>query len=172
MKHYITDKNLINTKGEGQYILTTKDKKKVLKVVTYNGTESLVDQAQTKMTDIQVLLEPAMRNGLLKHSLQYAEDSDNIPSTTYQEALITVANAQQMFDDLPVNMRSRFNQNPKEFLEFTSNPANAQEMQKLGMLKGNDGLTATGAPSGAPTKTDMDGNGIPDAVENPVPLSV
>ena len=35
-------------------------------------------------------------------------------------------------------------------------------MQSMGLLKGNDGITAAGAPSGAPTPTDKDGDGIPD----------
>ena len=167
MKYYITDPAQIGKKGEGQYILQTKDKKKVLKVQSHMGTETRVDQAQTQMTDISKLLEPAMRKGLLKHSIQYSDQYDDIPSTTYQEALNTVAKAEQMFDDLPINMRNRFNNNPSEFLEFTHNPANAPEMAKLGMLKGNDGLTAAGAPSGAPTITDMNGDGIPDPVDIP-----
>jgi len=162
MKHYITKKSQIGKQGAGQYIIQD-DNKKVLKCVTYTGTETKVDESQKSLTDIHTLLEPAIKNGLLRHSTKFTDQYDDIPHLDFQEALETVAKAGEMFDALPSKIRNRFQNDPKQFLEFTQNPSNAEEMRSLGMLKGNDGFTSTGAPSGAPTKTDMDGDGIKDA---------
>jgi phage internal scaffolding protein len=161
-KFYITKSNDIGGQGPGLYVLQDEFTGKVIKCITYTGTESRVDESQKKLTDIHELLEPAIRNGLLRHAIQYESEYDDIPAITYQDALDTVAKASEMFDALPVKIRNRFNNDPKQFLEFTSDPKNADEMQKLGMLKGNDGLTINGQPSGAPTATDKNGDGIKD----------
>ena len=156
----VNKKSDIGTKGAGKYILMSG--KKVIKVQTHTGTESKVDEAQAQLTDINLLLEPAKAKGLLRHAIKYEEKYDDIPALTYQDALNKVAKAGEMFDALPSNMRNRFNNDPQQFLEFVHNPSNADEMQKLGMLKGNDGLTINGQPSGAPTLTDKDGDGVKD----------
>lgn len=148
MKHYIKSEKELYTKGPGQYILK---KGKCTKCITYTGTESKVDESQADLTNIHKLLEPAIQRGLLRHSVKYTDEYDDIPAITYQDALQTVATANEMFADLPAKIRKRFNNNPVEFLQFTANPENKDEMQRLGMLKGNDGLTADGQPSGAPT---------------------
>ena len=166
MKYEITNKSDIGKNGEGQYILKN-TKGKVLKVVSYHGKESKVDESQKGLTDVHALLEPAIKRGLLRHATTFTDEYDDIPSIDYQEALTTVTKADQMFSELPGKMKHRFNNNPKEFLEFVQNPDNAPELQKLGMLKGNDGLTAKGAASGAPTPTDMNANGVPDTITNP-----
>ena len=165
MKYYITKKSDIGKQGEGQYILQDPITKKVKSCQSCMGTKKIVDESQKQLTDVSVLLEPAIKNGLLRHSTKFTEEYDDIPSITYQDALQTVATATQMFQELPNAWRKRFHNDPKEFLEFTANPENATEMQKMGMLKGNDGLTSTGAPSGAPTTTDKNGNGVPDSTE-------
>jgi hypothetical protein len=139
------------------------------KIVTVTGTESRVDQAQAINTDLANLLEPAMRKRLLRHSVKFAGQYDDLPYTDYRDAMNKIAIAKSMYEQLPPDLTGRF-QDPGEFLKYVQNPANAKEMQDLGILQGNDGLTGTGAPSGAPTKTDMNGDGKPDnlpPVSNP-----
>lgn len=161
MKCNIKESKEIGKQGPGQYVMEIKQKngKVRRRCVTCMGTESKVDESQKDLTDISKLLEPAIAKGLLRHTVKYTDQYDDIPVLTYQDALETIAKANTMFEELPLQIQSRFNNNPEKFLEFVQNPANAAEMEKLGMLRGNDGLTATGAPSGAPTKTDKDGDG-------------
>lgn len=169
MKYIVNSLNEVKTNVPGKYVIQDKITKKVKKVITVFGNESRVDESQKDLTDISKLLEPAIQRGLLRHSTQYTDKYDDIPPLTYEDALKTVATADQMFDSLPHAIKMRFKNDTKAFLAYTQDPANAQEMQKLGMLTGNDGLRADGTPSGAPTKTDMNGNGIPDKLSDGSP---
>lgn len=175
-KIYVNSKNKVGTKGPGQYIVHdgTADNKigKVIKVLTITGDEELVDQAQAQLTDINYLLENAKRKGLLNAATQFEGEMDNIFPNDYQEAMNIIAQADSMFESLPSDVRNRFKGNPKEFLAFVQNPANGEELVKMGIAKGNDGFTRTGAPSGAPTDLNKDGkvdtvdtnaDGVPDA---------
>lgn len=172
MKIYITKKTDIGKSGPGQYVLEDgkhKDGKPKRKVITVMDKSSKVDQAQAHLTDVHTLLEPAIKAGLLRHVIQYEGEYDDIPVKTYEEGLNAVSKANQMFEALPAAIRNEFGNDTKTFLAFTQNPANVGRMQELGILKGNDGLTGKGTPSGAPTPTDTNGDGIPDPAPPPTP---
>ena len=146
-----------------------KDKKptketKVLKVFTHTGQKCNVDQSFKDSMDINKLLEKAQRDGLIRHGVKFEGEYDDIAAEDFQTAQFAVAKANTMFETLPSTMRNRFGTTEK-FLQWAQNPNNANEMQKLGILKGNDGLTTEGKPSGAPTTKDKDGNGIADSTE-------
>ena len=128
-------------------------KGKILKVFTITGTKTKTDQAFKDDTDLTHILQPAIRKGLLDHAIKFEGQYDDMPNFDFQEANIKIAKANSMFERLPAKIRTKFNNNPGEFLEFTGNPENKEALQKMGLLKGNDGKTSTGAPSGAPTKT-------------------
>lgn len=53
----------------------------------------------------------------------------------YQEAMQFTAGAQSLFNDLPASLRNRFNNDPGQFLDFTSKEENKVEMAKLGLLR-------------------------------------
>lgn len=131
------------------------------KIVTVTGQVTKVEQSHKHLTDINLLLEPAMRKGLLRHTVKFAGQYDDIPVADFRTAMSTVAKAKSMYEELPANIRKEF-KSPEKFLEFVQNPANGEKLKKLGMLKGNDGLTAKGTKSGAPTPTDVNADGIPD----------
>ena len=127
------------------------------KVVTHTGQDCLVQQSDKHLTDVNKLLEPAMRKGALRHSVKFAGQYDDIPFRDYQDAQMQIAKAKNMYEELPANIRQEFD-TPGKFLEFAQNPKNVDRLMKMGILKGNDGVTAKGTPSGAPTPTDKDGN--------------
>lgn len=51
----------------------------------------------------------------------------------YQESQNIIAQATQSFAALPSEIRQRFGNNPGEFFEFATNPANNAELIKLGL---------------------------------------
>ena len=51
----------------------------------------------------------------------------------YQDALNLVAQAQSMFEDLPFELRKRFNHTAQNMLEFCSDPDNQAEAIRLGI---------------------------------------
>lgn len=75
----------------------------------------------------------------------------------YQDGLNLVIQAQNSFAALPSALRNRFENDPKQFLDFMSNPANQDEMIKLGLAKDTrpppkPPTTETVVPSTPPTE--------------------
>jgi phage internal scaffolding protein len=159
MKYDITDIAQVGKKGPGMYRLK---QGKRIRCITYNGTDSKVEQSQEHLTNVSELLEPAIKRGLLRHSVKFEGEYDDIPVKDYQQALIIQAQAKSMFEQLPAKIRDKFENDPAQFLAFTQNPNNAEEMRKMGMIKGNDGKIRGGDPSGAPTVHDHNADGIAD----------
>lgn len=53
----------------------------------------------------------------------------------YQTALNQVILAQQMFDELPSQVRKEFNNNPTEFVEYCQNTDNYEHLIELGLAE-------------------------------------
>jgi hypothetical protein len=150
MKHYVDSEKEVGMYGPGQYVYRCENGIQKFKCVTYTGEKTLVEQSAAIETDLNRLLEPAIRQGLLRHSIKFEGEYDDIPVQTFEDAQIVIANAKSMYEELPSAIRKNFD-GPKGFLEFVNNPDNKDQMESMGILKGNDGITRTGAPSGAPT---------------------
>jgi len=69
---------------------------------------------------------------LIKKQPQYGDFSQ---APDYQEAQNIVIRANAQFNSLDARVRERFANEPLKFLEFANNPANADEMAKLGLIK-------------------------------------
>lgn len=123
---------------------------KVLVVTGAGKTE----QAHKAQCDINVILRDYQRTGLIRHAKENAGRYDDVTAIDFTQAMQLVTSAQNMFLSLPSDMRKRFGNDPAAFLDFVQNPENAGEMQKLGILKGNDGIDVSGALVGSPTKVD------------------
>lgn len=109
------------------------------------------EQAHAKDTDINYILKDYTRTGFIKHANRNQGRYDDVTGVDFQDAMNIIATANSMFENLPSQIRKRFNQNPAEFLDFVQNPANGTEMERMGILKGNDGLDISGTPNAAPT---------------------
>lgn len=84
--------------------------------------------------DVNLIVAKAQKTGVLpmKGNPLYGDFSE-VPE--YQEALETVRVAGDQFRGLPAHMRERFENDPAQFLRFVSDPSNAGEMAKLGLMK-------------------------------------
>lgn len=86
--------------------------------------------------DINNILAGYNKTGLVTHvnkyQGQYADVTGNID---YQLALNAVIAGTDAFDSLPSNIRKRFENDPKLFLDFVSDPDNRNEMIRLGLCK-------------------------------------
>ena len=106
------------------------------------------------------ILRDYQRTGMLRHARQNTGKYDDVTGVDFQTAMDTVVTAQNMFDDLPSNIRKRFANSPVAFLDFVSDPQNMEEARKLGMLQGIDGLDKDGkkivTKSADKAKTDGD----------------
>lgn len=99
--------------------------------LTFPKGEGRTEEAHAGEADINQIMARAMRGEhndyINKHQPQYGD----VTGPDYLEAQIAIAGANSMFEDLPAKLRSRFNHNPAEFLEFVQNPNNAEELITL-----------------------------------------
>lgn len=118
---------------------------------TIDTGDTLTEQSHKAETDMNYILREYSRTGFIKHSKENQGRYDDVTVTDFTEALILVTNSQRMFNELPAPVRSRFQNDPGKFLEFVQDKNNLQEMHKLGILKGNDGIDIKGTQTNVPT---------------------
>ena len=58
---------------------------------------------------------------------------DFTAAPNYQESLNLMIEARESFMQLPAKIRSRFQNDPGQFVDFTSDPANSEELRKMGL---------------------------------------
>lgn len=75
------------------------------------------------------------RTGLIDFVNRRQAHYSDVRGADFQQALNVVANAQELFSELPSSWRKRFDNDPAVFLEFVNNPDNRQEALKLGLIK-------------------------------------
>lgn len=96
---------------------------------------SMTKQSFQKECDINTLLARYQKTGLLTHVAAYQGDySDLSDVPDYHTAMNAILNAQFAFDTLPSSIRKHFNNDPAQFLDFVSDPDNADEMQEMGLI--------------------------------------
>lgn len=101
----------------------------------------------------------------LTHSLPYGRsvpvyaDYSDAPND-YHAAMNFLRDSDQAFLTLDADIRSRFNNNPGEFLDFVSNPDNREEAASLGLVpKAPEPVNPPPEPN-QPPAGDGDGGGV------------
>jgi hypothetical protein len=168
MKYVVTKASEIGSKGPGNYVLDTgkKDAKgRPLREVHLVTGEGLTEQSHKTQCDMNYILRNYEKTGLITHAKKYQGQYDDVSVQDFNEAMLIVDNATNMYQELPSSIREGFN-GPVDFLNFVNNPANADKMVEMGILGGNDGKNAQGAFSGAASPNDRNANNIPDTITN------
>lgn len=110
--------------------------------------ESMTVQSQAEDADINVMLKRFGVLGQMPQSIRVPEYGDFTGVTDFRGALEAVMNAQDEFMKLPPVLRARFENDPQQFLEYAQNPANLDEMVKMGLAVTKAGVDVNGARTG------------------------
>lgn len=114
---------------------------------------SMTKQSFAAECDINNIIKQYKVTGMISHiSARAAQGSylDLPDPLDFQESLNVVAEAQRAFDTLPSKVRDRFDNNPTKFLEFMADPANGEELVKLGLASRVGDPAPAPAPDPAP----------------------
>lgn len=106
---------------------------------------SLTQQQFADDTDINVLVDRyedtgffydplSVINGKSASSSPTFGDFSEFDSADYMRSQNVLVKARESFENLPVEIRERFNYNPLNLLEFISDKANYEEALKLGLV--------------------------------------
>lgn len=101
--------------------------------------ESLTKQSMKAECDINNILAKYKRTGVLEHIaagqpkyLDISEVGD------YRTAIEQVRAVGEFFDGLPAEMRIKFNNDPVEFIDFVTDPANRERMVEYGLATASE----------------------------------
>lgn len=128
---------------------------------TANDQPSLTQQQYAEECDINFIMRNYTQQGLIPQgTTKTAVYGDFSDVTDYFEALRIIHQAEDQFNELPAQVRARFQNDPAELLAFIENRDNLEEARKLGMLKDeppappkpatNEGTVPSTAPAPAP----------------------
>jgi len=98
------------------------------------GSISLTEKHHKDECDINKILGRYLKTGVITHGKTltgYYDDVSNIGD--YTQAMETVARAKELFMQLPSGVRTKFNNNPAEFLDFCGDEDNLEELQEMGL---------------------------------------
>lgn len=97
--------------------------------------EGRTKQAFKDECDINQIMARYQKTGVIdfinKHQAQYGD----VTGIDFQQAMETIASAQSLFNDLPSTIRTRFKNDPAQFMDFVHDPANAAEMHAMGLMR-------------------------------------
>ena len=117
-------------------------------------TDGLTEQHHTDTCDINKILAQFMETGIMPQTNanpQYGDVSD-VDFTQMQNQLAT---AKTLFEELPEQVKARFNNEMHTFLHFAENPDNLPELVDMGLAVKNERI--------AQALQDQDGKETPTA---------
>jgi len=110
-----------------------------------NG-KSKTKQSMKDECDINMIMARYMKTGAIDHVNRHGAQYGFASSSDFAESMRLVADAQTMFDDLPSDIRTKFQNDPGQFLDFVQDDANASEMAEMGLTQAPTQETATPVP--------------------------
>lgn len=99
------------------------------------GADTKVIQSARDDADINVIVKRFGVTGQLPVHQKQPVIGDFDSVVDYRTALQAVRTAAEAFMNLPSTLRERFQNDPQEYLDFTSKPENLEEMYKLGLAE-------------------------------------
>lgn len=99
---------------------------------------SLTQQSEKDSTDINLIVKQYCECGVCPSCNVHqplSEDMLAMSTQTFQEVMQQQAQLISAFNELPANVRKKFDYNPLKMLEFVEDPNNKEECVKLGLLK-------------------------------------
>jgi len=104
-------------------------------------------QSQQKQADINQLLRHYKKTGQITHISRSVPTYGDFSNTTdFLSAMLLIKKAESLFMELPSELRSRFENEPAQFLDFCDNPENAEELVELGLVEGSEEPPAQADP--------------------------
>lgn len=114
---------------------------KPLKIKYESGTGG-AEQSHKEECDINRIVHKFQKTGAITHQNKHEARYDDMTGTDFLTAMNMVANAQNMFNELPSNIRKKMDNDPAVFFDYIQNPDNKAEAIELGLMSSDDNWTA------------------------------
>ena len=100
--------------------------------------KSLTRQSEAKYADINLIMAKYVKTGVLPQATRQGFFADVSIVGDYRDALQGVEHAETYFMHLPPEVRSKFMNDPAEFLDFVSDPENLPKIEEMGLIAKDD----------------------------------
>lgn len=136
--------------------------KNEIKTIKRNTAFKFTQPSKTKQEfkddcDINKIVARYLKTGYLPPRPDKPIYMDTTTMPLFQDAMNKVTQVDELFNSLPSSLRERFNFDPVQLVTWASDPANAEEAAKLGLL-----------PPSTENLTNAPKNGIISAVSTPL----
>lgn len=101
--------------------------------IKYIPGKSKTKQAMAAETNINFIIDRYQKTGSLEHLKKYEGEYGIFEAIDFHTAMNSVAKATEMFDELPSNIRTKFENDPGKFLDYATNTENHQGMVDMGL---------------------------------------
>lgn len=116
---------------------------------------TLAQQQFKEDSDINTIVKRFKITGELPTNVRMPTYQDFEGVFDFQSAMNAVAQAGEAFDEMPAEIRTRFHNDPAEFVDFCSKEDNRAEAIKMGLVMPKvDELTGKKGNTGEPVKTE------------------
>jgi len=105
------------------------------RVAITNTLPSMAKQSFKAECDINNIMRGYQRTGAINHFATHQPQYAYCPSEDFREALEIVQQGRELFAALPSSLRTRFGNDPAEFLAFVQDDKNLEEARALGLCK-------------------------------------
>jgi len=102
--------------------------------ITFPENSKVTKQEFKEESDINTIMAQYQRTGDLPHINEVAPQYLDATGHDFRTHMEFVAGAKELFGEMSSDIRSRFDNNPAKFLDFTSDPLNRVEMARMGLL--------------------------------------
>lgn len=107
------------------------------KVITINDQPSKTQQQFKDTVDVNNIMKKYKKTGVVTHLRNAAQglymDLTAIPDLA--EAKMQIAHAEELFMQIPAELRLKFNNDPALLISYLKDPANKKEAQAHGLIK-------------------------------------
>lgn len=121
------------------------------------GDELLTEQSHKAECDINTILNRYLKTGLIDHSKKASARYGDFTciGDSFAQTMNLVAEAQELFESVPSHIRTKFSNNPAEYMEFMMNEENRDAIEALGLptehFPPRPATLPAGTPANGPT---------------------
>ena len=126
------------------------------------------EQAHKDECDVNLIVAKYDKTGIMSHISRFEAKFGDFTGMDFQNMQNQIRGATEMFNQLPAEIRKRFDNSPGMLLEFMEDPNNRDEAIELGLIHGDTDPTKDGLGEHVKEGIDTDPN-KEKPVEEPKP---
>ncbi len=92
-------------------------------------------QSMAAECNINNIMKKYQKTGAVSHLAKHGAEYGFATELDFSQSMRVVAKAQSMFEDLPSSIRTKFSNDPGQFLAFVQDTDNLEEMADLGLVE-------------------------------------